>query len=295
MEFVRQKFFWILISLISLLVWVLRWIPESFIRFYNIVFISWDYYPRILVRGSMYTVAAIGMISRLIAVLLAIWYIYRIWRINNYSFSTRKILALAIGLEGVYFASSIPSILYLFALGSTRNSVFYSMFGIGYLLQVILTFPFLLILALKLYKFSSPSFSSMKLVGITFVGYIVALWANSVFHWLGLLSTQGPSFLFGEANSILAWNALILMTLAIIFSIIAGFYLSKNRVTKWMGLALTLVGFHFLIYLIYHLLTGSLTAVWLTDIWAVGFVGLGISTIITKNSVHLPEDASSME
>ena len=90
MEFVRQKSLWILVSLISLLIWIFRWIPESFIRFYNIVFISWDYYPRVLVRGSMYTVAAIGMVSRLIAVILAIWGIYKIWRIKNYSFSTKK-------------------------------------------------------------------------------------------------------------------------------------------------------------------------------------------------------------
>ena len=289
MEFVRQKSLWILVSLISLLIWIFRWIPESFIRFYNIVFISWDYYPRVLVRGSMYTVAAMGMVSRLIAVILAIWGIYKIWRIKNYSFSTKKILAVAIGLESIYYASLIPSILYLFALGSTRNSVFYSMFGIGYLLQVILTFPFLLILAIKLYKSSSDTFNSPKLVALTFVGYIIALWVNSVFHWIGLLVTQGPSILFGE-SSILAWNALILMTLAVISSIIAGLYLSKNRVPTWIGLALTLVGLHFLIYLIYHLLTDSLAAIWLTDIWAIGFLGLGISIMITKSSAELHKD-----
>ena len=289
MEFVRQKSLWILVSLISLLIWIFRWIPESFIRFYNIVFISWDYYPRVLVRGSMYTVAAMGMVSRLIAVILAIWGIYKIWRIKNYSFSTKKILAVAIGLESIYYASLIPSILYLFALGSMRNSVFYSMFGIGYLLQVILTFPFLLILAIKLYKSSSDTFNSPKLVALTFVGYIIALWVNSVFHWIGLLVTQGPSILFGE-SSILAWNALILMTLAVISSIIAGLYLSKNRVPTWIGLALTLVGLHFLIYLIYHLLTDSLAAIWLTDIWAIGFLGLGISIMITKSSAELHKD-----
>ena len=146
-------------------------------------------------------------------------------------------------------------------------------------------FPLLLVLAIKLYKSSSASFKSPKLVAITFVGYIVALWSNSVFHWLGLLATQGPSFLFGE-SSILAWNALILMSLAVIFSIVAGFYLTKNReITKWTGLALTSVGFHFLFYLIYHLFASSLNSVWLTDIWAVGLLGLGLSII--KNKTNL--------
>ena len=131
-------------------------------------------------------------------------------------------------------------------------------------------------------------------MAITFVGYIIALWANSVFHWIGLLATQGPSFLFGEPSSILGWNALILMTLAVIFSIIAGLHLNKNQeITKWMGLALTLVGLHFLIYLIYHLFTGSFAAIWLTDIWAVGFLGLGISIMNTKSSAKLHKDLPS--
>ena len=80
MDFLRRNAFWIFVSLSSLFVWIIRWIPESFVRFYNIVFISWDYYPRVLVRGSMYTVAAIGMVSRLLAVILAMWCIYIIWK-----------------------------------------------------------------------------------------------------------------------------------------------------------------------------------------------------------------------
>ena len=286
MQFIRRNAFWIFVSLSSLLVWIIRWLPESVIRFYNIVFISWDYYPRVLVRGSMYTVAAIGMVSRLVAVILAIWSVYIIWRAKPKSISAKKILATSIGLEGFYYASLIPSILYLFALGSTQDSIFYSMFGVGYLLQVILTFPFLLILALKLYRTRSDSIQPTNLVGITFVGYIVALWANSVFHWFGLIVTEGLSSLFGETSSLLAWNALILMTLAVIFSIFAAFYLfKKGQESKWVGLALTMVGLHFLIYLIFHFFTDSLISVWLTDIWAIGLLGLGLSTIKSKSII----------
>jgi hypothetical protein len=233
----------------------------------------------------MYTVAAIGMVSRLLAVVFAFYCIYKIWKENKNSISARKILATSLGLESVYYASLIPSILYLFALGATRNSVFYSMFGVGYFLQVILTFPFLLILGLKLYRSTSNSFRSMKLVGITFVGYIVALWANSVFHWLGLLLTEGLSFLFLDISSILAWNSLVLMTLAVIFAVFGGIQISRNReLSSWVGLSLSLVGLHFLIYLMFNLFSGSLISVWLTDIWAVAFLGLGISIVKAKGS-----------
>jgi len=285
MQFIQRNTLGIIISLISLLVWITRWIPESFIRFYNIVFISWDYYPRVLVRGSMYTVAAIGMVSRLIAVILALLTIYTIWRTNVISISTRKVLATSIVLEGIYFASLIPSIFYLFALGATRNSVFYSTFGVGYLLQVILTVPFFTILGITLFRTKSDSdhFQSFNLLGITFVGYIGALWANSVFHWFGLALTEGISFLWMDTGNLLAFNTLILMTLAVIFAIFAAFDISKKRFeSKWVGLALTMVGLHFLIYLIYQFLAGSLISVWLTDIWAIGLFGLGISIIKSK-------------
>lgn len=285
MKFIQRNFFWILISLLSLLVWIIRWIPESFIRFYNIVFISWDYYPRVLVRGSMYTVAAIGMVSRLLAVLLMLFTIYTIWKDEINSNSSTKTLSISIILEGVYFASLIPSIFYLFALGATRNSFFYSTFGVGYLLQVILTVPFLWMSGIMLYEKKSDCQNPplYKLLGITFVGYIGALWANSIFHWFGLLLTQGLSILWTSSSSVLAFNTLILMNLALIFAIFGALNISKmNFEAKWVGMSLTFVGLHFLIYIVYHFFVGSLISVWLTDVWAVGVLGLGLSILKSK-------------
>ncbi|WNZ29478.1 MAG: hypothetical protein IAX21_01000 [Candidatus Bathyarchaeota archaeon] len=287
MKFIQRNFFWLLISLTSLFVWIIRWIPESFIRFYNIVFISWDYYPRVLVRGSMYTVAAIGMVSRLLAVLLAMFIIYLVWKGKISSNSATKFLGTSIVLEGVYFASLIPSIFYLFALGVTRNSLFYSTFGVGYFLQVILTVPFLWFLGISLYSNKSGyrHFQSYKLLGITFFGYIGALWANSVFHWFGLMLTEGISVLWNISSSILAFNTLIVMSLAFIFAFFGGLDISKKRFeSKWVGAALTSVGLHFLIYLIYQFLTDSLISVWLTDIWAIGLLALGLAILKSKTS-----------
>jgi len=123
----------------------------------------------------------------------------------------------------------------------------------------------------------------MNILGISFVGYIIALWSNSVFHWFGLAFSEGISFLWTEPNSLLAWNSLIVMTLALIFAITAAFDISKKWFeSKRVGLSLTMVGLHFLIYLIFNLITNSLNSVWLTDIWAIGLLGLGISIIKLK-------------
>ena len=287
-EFIRRNVFWIFVSLISLLVWILRWIPESFVRFYNIVFISWDYYPRVLVRGSMYTVATVGMVARLIAVILGLISVYLIWKKKFGFLSIRKMVAVSVGLEGVYFASLIPSILYLFALGWTWNSVLYSLFGVGYFFHVILTFPFLVILAIKLYtnKSGLDQLFSLNFVAFVFVGYIVALWANVVFHWFGIALTEGLTFLFAEETGILAWNGLILMTLGVVFAFLGGFYfLRKNKESlKWMSFSLIMVGLHYLVYLIYHVYIDSLISVWLLDVWTVALLGLGLSILKSKSN-----------
>ena len=284
-QFVRRYLFWVLVSLISLLVWIVRWIPESFVRFYNIVFISWDYYPRVLVRGSMYTVAAVGMVFRLLAVVLGLVLIFVVWRGKIGSVSVRKFLGVGVIFEGVYFASLIPSIFYLFALGDVGNPLFYSTFGVGYFLQVVLTVPFLLVLGVKIFRSGSDlgSFRSYKLLGVAFVGYVGALWANSVFHWFGLLLTQGFSILWTDVSSFLAFNTLVVMSLAFVFAFFGGLDISKKKIeSKWVGAALSLVGLHFLVYLIYQFFMGSLISVWLTDIWALGVLGLGIFMIKKK-------------
>ncbi|WNZ30295.1 MAG: hypothetical protein IAX21_05485 [Candidatus Bathyarchaeota archaeon] len=285
-QFIRRNAFWISASLLSLLVWVLRWIPESFVSFYNIVFISWEYYPHVLVRGSMYAIAPIGMISRLFAVILALSTVYLIWKEKTDSFYISKILAASICLEGIYYASLIPSILYLFASTWTQNSLFYGMLGFGYFLHVTLTFPFLTFLALKLYqnKAELKDFQSFKLIAITFLGYIIALWANASFRWIGLALTVDLSFLWMESTSLLAWNTIIFMTLAVVFASYGAVYLSKKkkRAIKWVGLALTAVGLHYLIYLIYHIISGNYISIWLIDVWAMALLGLGLSIIKYK-------------
>lgn len=285
-ELIRRNLFWLFLTLVSLLVWILRWIPESFVRFYNIVFISWDYYPRVLVRGSMYTIATLGMVSRLLVVILGLYLIFIIWKKKTNLYSLKKTLAICIGLEGLYYASLIPSILYLFALMFSLNSIFYGILGIGYLFHVALTFPILSVLAIKIYKSGKEKegFLSHKLLGITFLGYIIALWANASFRWIGLAITQGLEILWIESNIILSWNSIILMSIGIIFGFFGAIFLSKNKkkALKYIGLSLTAVGLHYLIYLIYHIIIEDLISIWLIDLWAIAFIGIGISVLRQK-------------
>jgi len=279
----KKAKFWILVSLLSLLVWIIRLIPDSLGRFYNIVFVSWDYYYRAVVGGWMYSLAAIGIIVRLIGVVIGIAVLFLVWKHRSF-FDIKKWVAAALCLESIYYLLLIPSPIWLFALvGESRASY---AFGISYVLQIIFTVPFLIILAIKILKHQRHSniSSLLKWVGITFFGYIVALWANSAIRWLDRITMTGASFFSSEANVIGSLTAIVLMSLAVGFSVIAAFYFAKQskKTIKWLALSLTMVGLYYTIYAIFSYLTGTLNTIWLVDIWTIPLLGLGLTLIISK-------------
>lgn len=277
---------WIFVSLCSLLVWILRWMPGNLERFYNIVFVSWDYYPRIVVRGSMYFLATVGMVARLVGVILGLVSVYMVWKDNKGSFQIRKWVATALALESVYFASFIPAVIWLFALGSGSGTFSYT-FAISYFLQILLTVPFLAVLVFKVYNYErgSNGFQSWKWVGIAFSGYVAALWANSVMRWFDMIFADGLDFLLSGIDGLGFLNALIFMSFGVIFSVIGAFSLAKQEIgsaKRWLGLSLAMVGLHYVIYVVYSYLIDALIWVWLIDTWAIPLLGLGISLLKMK-------------
>ncbi len=80
------------------------------------------------------------------------------------------------------------------------------------------------------------------------------------------------------------------MTLALAFAIIGAFYIFKQnmRLSKqWFGLALITIGLHYIIYLAYSYVVGSLAAVRLVDIWTIPMFSLGLTIIIKKSHIEV--------
>jgi hypothetical protein len=147
------------------------------------------------------------------------------------------------------------------------------------------TAPFLLFLAFKLYRFKGAleTFQEWKWIGLSFVGYIVALWANSVIKWFDMIFVEGLSFFSLGIRALGAINSLVLMSVAVLFSVIAAYSLVKMRLKaafNWGGLALALVGLHFLVFVFYSYLVGIMNYLMLAEIWTIPLLGLGVSIII---------------
>lgn len=255
--------------------------PDSLERFYNVVFVSWDYYYRPVVRGWMYSVAAVGMVARFIGVILGLGSLFMFWKSNKGFFEIKKWVAAAISLESLYYASLTPSLIFLFV--AAREFGFSYTLGIAYFLQILFTVPFLAVLAFKVYKYEREpnGFQSWTWVGFAFSGYVATLWANAVLRWLDMALDGGFAFLLSEFVAVGFFNAVIFMSLAVVFAVVGAFSLAKHKssVMRWLGLALAMVGLHYVIYVVFSYIVNTLNSVWLIDVWAIPLLGLGLTLL----------------
>jgi len=278
---------WVFISLCSLLVWIIRWLPSTFERFYNIVFVSWGYYS--INRVWPYSAAGVGMVACFIGVIVGLWSLSLVWKGNKGFFEIRKWVAVALALESVYFASLFPGGLWLIFFPRELVPGGFVVLGVAYLLQTCFTTPFLAILAFKINKYErgANGFQSWKWVGIAFSGYVLMFWVNSVFRWFDMVLAEGVAFFFSGISGVGALNSFVFMSLAVVFAVVGASSLAKQKkgsALRWLGLALAMGGLHFLVYLVYSYAIGALSFVWLVDIWAIPLLGLGVTLVKTKKN-----------
>jgi len=233
--------------------------------------------------------AAVGMLLRFVGVFLAIlalkefWPRY-VWNRDKSFFDIKNWVASALVLEACYYALLLPSGILMIGFGRS-GSLAGVLLGIDYLLMVLFTVPFLVVLAVKAYRSRSDGFRAWRWTAVTLVGYIAALWANSIFKWLDRIIADGFAFFSVGINALGALNSLVLMSLALVFTIIGAFSLAKQDLAssfKWLGLAFAMVGLHFLVYVVYSYLVGMLGFLVIAEIWTIPLLGLGLTMLKTK-------------
>lgn len=277
----RESKIWIFITLLSLLIWTLYWtIPSSIERIIDILITgqTFSYESNI---GSMYVwmeiSGAIGTITRNIGIILGIIALYLL-SLKNKSFTeVKKLVSAALFIEAFYyFMVGVPSGTFMTTIGYGGQFV---TLGISYFLQFLFTTPFLVILGLQIHRNKQNEIRFLKWVGFAFIGYIAALWLNSVFRWFDMISSDGLSVFFKGLRAVGSLNAFIGMSLAMIFSLVGVYYLhksSKNTI-KWASFALIMIGLHYIIYLVYSYFGGMIGFVLIVEVWAIPLLGLGIS------------------
>lgn len=289
----RNVKIWIFLTMCSLLAWIAYWVPSSIDRFFGMDGTPWDVILQNI--GLMFMVmemsGAIGGLVRFAGVIFGILSLILLTVYGKRFLEIKKWIVSAFLSESVYYFLLLPSALFLLGVGNDfagRNSLSL-LLGIDYLLLVLFTAPFLLMLAIKVYKYDggAKGFRSWKWVGVTFVGYIASLWANSVIKWFDMIAAEGFSLFFTGIRSLGAINAFVLMSLAVLFAIFGAFSLAKHKfgsVFKWFGMTFLLVGLHYLIYLFYSYLVSMERFLMLAEIWAIPLLGLGLAMLKNRGN-----------
>jgi hypothetical protein len=280
---------WIFITLSCLLYWIVYWIPAGLSRISAFVFASngtifrygdWMYL-------WMELSASVATIVRIIGVLIGFSILFLFWHGGKGIFEIKKWLASALVVESFYYAMvGFPSGIYMMGSGYGGQ---YRMMGVSFFLQFLFTTPLLAILAIKVYRYEkSPNgFQSWKWVGAAFVGYIAALFANSVLKWFEMVSVEGIAVFPIGIRAPGALSAFVLMSLALVFAVVGAFSLVKRKSSaiRWLGLALALVGLHYLVFVAFSYFSNILNFAMLAEVWTIPLLGLGLSMLRMKNTL----------
>ena len=190
---------------------------------------------------------------------------------------------MALFLEGAYYFSYVPSVWLLLRPGLTYS---YSL-GVGYILQILFTVPFLWVLAFKVGKYCERDQRPrlLKYGAVAFVGYISALAVNEMSRWTSMISADTIQFLFQGIRIAGFLNAIVLMPLAVVLAVVGAFRLfqiKQHSAMWWLGASLAVVGINYLIYVLYSFFANSLNSLPLVDVWTVPLLGLGFALMINS-------------
>jgi hypothetical protein len=270
-------------SLISLIVYTAYILNGSF----TILFGYFANLPQdvsyVRMTGLVYWLGVAGLIGRFVAVILGLTALYLLWVKGKPFLRIKHLVAAAVFLEGAYFFSLTPSVWFLL-----RPSFITSVsLGVGYVLQILFTVPFLWILAFKVETFreSSQRRSILKFGAAAFLGYVAALAANEVSRWTSMISADTLRFLLQGIRAVGFLNAVVLMPLAVVFASVGAFRLIQQKERSamgWLGASLAMVGLNYTIYVFYSYLTNSINTLPLVDVWTIPLFGLGIVLIFNS-------------
>jgi hypothetical protein len=260
--------------LCSLLIFLAIMIPSNLDHLLNVILDRPDFYTGNL---GMFVSSFAGLIARLFAVVLAMAVGFIVWGMNTRpSWKVERIMEAALFLEGTYFVLLFPSGLWWLGLG-------FNFLGIAFLLQSAFAGSTLLVLSFKVRDFSKDV-KVLKWLGIAAVGYVAALWFNSVFRWFDQIAVIGSEFLLRGATS---WGFLVSLTamsLAVVFAVPGAYFLTKNNgeSARWFGVSLTMVGVYYVVYVVYSFTSSNLDSAMQIDVWTLPFLFLGLKMLRAK-------------
>jgi hypothetical protein len=279
--FSRSVKIWVAVSLVSLLVYVAYVLRGSFAILVGYFVSVPDDVRYVSFTGGVFWLGLVGLIARFSAVMFGLAAVGQIWVRAKPFLQVKGIVAIALFLEGLNFLMLAPSVWFLL---NPSTLVFSPSLGLGYVLQIVFTVPFLWLLAgkLVLYREISQKASLLRYAACAFLGYAVALTANELSRWASMISVDTLQFIFQGIRAVGFFNAVALMPFSVVFAAVGAYRLFQYNVTsavRWIGASLFVVGLNYSIYVVFSFMANSLNTLPLVDVWTVPLLGLGITLL----------------
>ena len=278
--------FWFTVTIASLLAYDLYWLIDGlvgrgyFIGFGMVINAFKQLFgiqtglSTIWVTGHAF--GFIGLTLRFIELSLALYVIFLMWKLGKSFAHEKKKISVAVFLEATYFLTLSFSVVMLHQIGQ-------DILAASYFLQIILIAPLMIVLSVKLWKTESGSnsISTLKWVNFAFLGYVGAIGVGNIFRWI-VYAQYFNNQVFSSGSALVGFlNSVVFMFVALAFAVAGSFFFLETKnlslAAKMFGVSLVALGVHFIGYLTYAYLTGSLGVVMLWEIWAIPLLGLGAS------------------
>lgn len=252
--------------------------PPTGLRFTNSYSLSMAY----LMEYS----AFFGLMVRVVGACYALVSAFIILKIETNSFLVTKYkISKALLLEGLHYLSFIPVIYFLLEF-SALPSVSYLLLSTYLCIQILLISPFLISLSIKVRKYSSEvdRLSLLRLVGLSSVSYIIALWVTYMLKWTEMNAVDPYLFSALSFRILGFFNTIVTQSLAVFFAVIGLIHIFRksggDNTMRWWGLSLIFLSAHVILYVMYVTCVGITRFIPFGELYVVPLIGLGIYLLV---------------
>lgn len=277
---------WIVLTVCSVLAYTLYWfrgISEIFFRNLNTIF-QQQFIPNSFLSYALPLWS--GTLLRLIGFFLALFSVIWIWGSKQKWYATaKKLISFTLLFEGIYFLAVLPTNVLRIIRGSTPFSLYFA-----FILQVLLVFPFLFVLSIKVWFYRESAKSNLiKWSSLAALSYLIGLWINNVFRWISMAETEGIMFILTGTTSLGFLNSVVTLSLSIFFAV-AGLYIlyrkgDRRLSMRLFALSLIMLGLYYVFFIVYSVIADALMWVLLVEIWPITLLGLGLS-MVNRNKLN---------
>jgi hypothetical protein len=288
----------VLVTVSAYFAYALFWLAKTLPWIVQISFKPENYLPAaglqivnsysLFVSYLMEYTGIIGLAIRFAGAVFALFSISLIIRSGTvFTMRVKKNISRALLLEGIYFFSFIPAILYLLSFSSLPLTSRLCL-STALATQIALISPMLILLSRKFAKsnLENSATSIYKLAMFACLSYLVALWVTYLLKWIEMSALEGFKWLLSYPMEIAFTNTIITFSLAVGFAVLGTLLTrSKNnwgKAPKLWGIAAILFSTHLIIFVAYCV---NFNAAWMSEfgeLWIIPLMGLGIYLLCRK-------------